>query len=367
VAEVVVPTAELVATWQEFGEEQLNVQLLLDRPLAQAVPLAAEALGDAVAGLDDDVISSGEVLVFPRGPVVNLGYCDEQEVLETWLTALAAVLGARGLAGRLEPFTWDDIPEWLVDEPGVVPTLALTVSPDPRYEAGGPPGWHGEPAATQGLLDVLVPWCLDGAEPGSVSLANGVLVQRCDPDALREVVGLALAGQAYADVNLTNGTSADRFRLFRASATGLVTVATGGGPGRAVVRLEELLRRLAPFVESGLLRPAVVGARWYEVVAPDVHVGGPALLPGRLPARELKRMRGLLAGQVADAYGVQLLTDAHLAHVRDLSGWDVEEIAPDRHLVRSREPEPWFAPGGPDDDVLERARDDFGDALLMRP
>ena len=67
---------------------------------------------------------------------------------------------------------------------------------------------------------------------------------------------------------------------------------------------------------------------------------------------------------VADAHGVQLLTDRHLARARDLSAWDITEIVPDRYLVKATDLEPWYADNAPDPQVVMKAREDFGDMIL---
>ncbi len=88
--------------------------------------------------------------------------------------------------------------------------------------------------------------------------------------------------------------------------------------------------------------------------------------------------RPLLSSFVPDAFGIQLLTDAHLARAHDLSGWDVTPLDGGRHLVVARDLERWFGhpgrPGGsgnkynnpiPDDpDLLAQARADFGSMIL---
>jgi hypothetical protein len=77
--------------------------------------------------------------------------------------------------------------------------------------------------------------------------------------------------------------------------------------------------------------------------------------------------------RVPDACVEQVLTGAHLDAARDLSRWQVEEVATERYVVTHPEPSSWFLPapdGRPgtrvDPDVLDRARDDFG-AMILGP
>ena len=86
--------------------------------------------------------------------------------------------------------------------------------------------------------------------------------------------------------------------------------------------------------------------------------------------------RHLWSSRVDDAHGIQLLTDQHLEHARDLSGWLVEKVADHRWLVTARDRQPWYgfttnrewhmAAGREDSapDFLVQARHDFGDMIL---
>ncbi|QBX54997.1 hypothetical protein EXE58_05695 [Nocardioides seonyuensis] len=98
-------------------------------------------------------------------------------------------------------------------------------------------------------------------------------------------------------------------------------------------------------------------------------------LPHGLSEPDLRERRSLLSSYVPDAFGVQVLTDAHLARANDLSDWSIEEIAPGRHLVSARELDPWLvAPsphpqaehmmGPPPAELVGKARSDFGDMIL---
>ncbi len=85
--------------------------------------------------------------------------------------------------------------------------------------------------------------------------------------------------------------------------------------------------------------------------------------------------RHLWSSFVPDAFGIQLLTSEHLRRANDLTDWTVEEVAPDRWIVRSRDLAAWFrVPGGsalrhgrfPDQQVRAKARQDFGEMILTR-
>ena len=72
----------------------------------------------------------------------------------------------------------------------------------------------------------------------------------------------------------------------------------------------------------------------------------------------------LLGEYVIDAHVAQVLTSAHLARAGTLDSYVLEEIAQDRFLAVARDPEPWLAERNPEPEVLQRARIEFGSALL---
>lgn len=93
-------------------------------------------------------------------------------------------------------------------------------------------------------------------------------------------------------------------------------------------------------------------------------------LPGgrrRLPYVEeylVRYDRHLNGRDVPDAYGLQLLTDAHLAIANDLSDWVIEPLREGKYLVLAQDLEPWYATIGPDAGTLAKARAGFGGMIL---
>jgi hypothetical protein len=67
---------------------------------------------------------------------------------------------------------------------------------------------------------------------------------------------------------------------------------------------------------------------------------------------------------VPDASGAQILTDAHLERANDLSGWNIGQLGPGRHLVEAPDLADWFENEEPTSDVVKAARADFGDMIL---
>ncbi|WP_052667454.1 hypothetical protein [Nitriliruptor alkaliphilus] len=124
-------------------------------------------------------------------------------------------------------------------------------------------------------------------------------------------------------------------------------------------RLSEVLVDHAPMLEYGLVRlglTPMVG--WHRLVD---H-----LLP-RLPHRRgsySRRVRHLEPSRVPDAYGIQLLSDQHLAGGPDLTGWEVGQVTEGMYLVTAPDLHAWFDHDQPDEGTLERARQNFAPLIL---
>jgi hypothetical protein len=365
--------AELVTDWEEEGAERIWVQVVTGRPLAEVLPVVSAVVREVAERFDPDVIGAGEVLVFPGGPVVVVEYCDEREILVSWASELAAALGDHGLNGSVRLFDAHSSPHWLDDTPVVVPTLAGSIPVDVEAiladvdRTTAAPFWYVPEPVTGAVLDILVPWCLALTGGDTVRFQHSLQHRDVDSRDVKELLRLALAQHSRGDAGVTCGRSIETFRLLRFDIHGQFTVATAdrtmGCAGQAA-ELARLLTRLAPHLENALIRLATPGRTWRQVVNPPVLPPRPPFAGGRLGASLLSDFRHLLGSRVFDAYGIQLLTDAHLAHARDLSGWHVETVAPGRHLVRARDLDAWYDGARPDLIVLEQARADFSDMIL---
>lgn len=119
--------------------------------------------------------------------------------------------------------------------------------------------------------------------------------------------------------------------------------------------LRAVLSWTPPRTDLGMLRHGLGGSSvWGRPTVPWPHVSDTALTYNQ----------PLLASFVPDVSGIQLLTDAHLARATDLSGWHVRSLGGGRHLVEHPNLETWYAAAAPPDDVLARARADFGGLIL---
>jgi hypothetical protein len=113
--------------------------------------------------------------------------------------------------------------------------------------------------------------------------------------------------------------------------------------------------------DVGLIKPAGIGANGWDLL--DFQWREHVHRTVRLPL-DYDRNRHLWDEYVIDAAGVQLLTGKHLGHAHDLGDWTVDEVAPDRYLVRAKHLDPWYAGMVADPATVARARADFGDMIL---
>lgn len=98
----------------------------------------------------------------------------------------------------------------------------------------------------------------------------------------------------------------------------------------------------------------------YAIWEPSVHAQPWPHVEGY----QVRDSRPLMKNFTPDAYGIQLLTDAHLERTHDLSAWSITEITPGRHLVEHPDLAAWYADPHPDPQLIEQARADFGEAIL---
>jgi hypothetical protein len=156
------------------------------------------------------------------------------------------------------------------------------------------------------------------------------------------------------------------FRRVSLTGWGEATLAirhSAGGRAAELAALRKALAAVAPVVEGALVRRSKVanGEVWFFVVN-----GYPPFPPYNEPGDPLARERHLLGARTLDAYGLQVLTDRHVARAKDLTGWDVRPLGAGRHLVQARDLDPWYATDRPDPAVLDQARADFGPLILTR-
>lgn len=243
-----------------------------------------------------------------------------------------------------------------------VPVDEDAVRADAERAAGATPGWYAPDDVTEAIVDAVVPWLAEGR--GALRIRQAGFVTGIEMSALPRLVPLALRRATL--ISLTRVAGPEDVRQVWFDQLGQVVLAEGHRDTTwrdDVASLAEPLVRAAPVLEQGLIRDARMPLpMWSQVV--NQYPPLPPYPGPRLRGTLMVESRHLAARYVHDAYGVQLVTGAHLAAVRDLSGWHAREVAPDRFLVEARDTAAWFAGEEPDPAVLAAARSDFGAAIL---
>jgi hypothetical protein len=360
----------LTRAWRKSGGRELwiRVKTVASPEHALAATRRAAAVANEAEFADDRDPSAGSagVAATPSGPVVYLGICDSPAALKAWTALFTDTLEADGISGTLEPTQPEPSP--LGDRPTIrFVTAALTVPIDleaaaaDRARTERTDGWYVPPKATAALVPPLAAWCLAAA--GDVFLEQEEMRFRLNPESVTDTVVAALG--TGTEINIVCASAPTPFRRVCFGHRGTVTLTLQHGDwSDDVAVLTEILVAMAAQIEQGLLRRAARSPiDWQAVVnytAPLIPYGG------GLRSTLIHRLRDLLDHRVSDAYGVQVLTDAHLAHATDLSAWEVTALDGGRHLVRARDLALWFAGDAPDEAVLQRARNDFG-AMVLSP
>lgn len=341
------------------------------RPSPELVEVVERAMEQAnIAELhrtdDDPEVGGSHVAVSADAVMVFIDFCDTRVGMRAWCEVFAE--GLAGLDGPVHvgPARSESLPGVESDLSSIAMALTLPLdqelidADDARYGAGAP-GWHVDPAHTDALLEVLLPWCLTHAH--TCYLRSGLFTVTIDPDSALPLIRAALPRTYPVTLATTDPDGA--VRQFALCPDGHVSVQRydAAVTGKAVTAdLEALLVACAPLVDYGMIRRGQLNRdEWVHLVnnrhplIPSQTSTGSLLLP----------LRPLEASHVPDVYAVQLLTDQHLAHGLDLTGWDVREVAPGRHLVSTPAAAAWLHdPLGPPTAMRDAARQQFAPALI---
>ena len=278
---------------------------------------------------------------------------------------LAAALSALGHAGSIS-VPWVD--PWFHRTSEVpFPTAYLAHRVDPPADAG-PINAHGVPEPRWGvpdpvserLLSQAVAWALvpgTGAHVGDVVRTP---VQGRDAAAvIRPLLDRRLSTLFLAS-SLLDGQAMRRSVSFSPfGQTWWMDLDRDADPMALAEHRQSQLVGHAPDLEFGAVHVTHPGNHESEATTTSVW----------------RRHPHLWSSYVPDAFGVQLLTGRHLARARDLSRWQVREVAEDRWLVTARGLAEWLRPTDPasvrsrtfpDPAVRARAVDDFGAMILTR-
>jgi len=393
---VVVITESVWETWREreaaFKKPAIALLLTADAPSETALSAVAEATSEvmqprlaiaAAAGPGEEEFRTGycSVARVPQG--VLLRVAEGPDDFEGLLRGIAQGLQARGIDGEFDLYEAEGILE--LPERVDLFECHLRVRGERVGRPKGGHDWKADPAALANAAEAGIAWCRGNDPHLPLSLVVSLLppfVLGAKDDVhgyLREAIeGTSMAGGGV--VHLTSAAP-DRFRTFAIAAwTGRVGLIEGGPAAkedwRASVRhLTKEMGASAPWTVYGFLKRgslrinAVLGASlpsdWLDIPHTNALV------------REREAFENQL---VPDAFGAQLLSVGHRAHIPDGPDWRVEPLASgqvlvvhvdptvwfDGSLVRfGGHPNPYYDPFPPAPQFLTRAREDF-DRLLYK-
>ncbi|MGO4804140.1 hypothetical protein AB4089_03330 [Arthrobacter sp. 2MCAF15] len=354
----------LERAWRKAEYEELWLQFRPrgSKDVFDAVEASVQAANQDVedAGWGDDVFTEG-VSDSDAGPVALMSRAGPEEGVRTWLDAFAQHLQALGKSGKVTAAPEAFFPDWLngeVELPGQLTAfvsyqtndLALLDADEQRR------AWHVPAELTAKIADAATAWGrFDGAD---VYLLRNIHQTRTkNPD-----VGPALA-DGVAKFSMA------RVAFLRSQPRRLIW-ASQGTLGRACYGVMDDTTswqgRLAQVVQAMVAFPGdtdLAFVRYSNALTIDWDSGGTPPLP-YVEEYQVRYNRHLNGQYIPDAHGLQLLTDAHLAHANDLSDWIIEPLGAGKHLVQAKDLEPWYATIDPDPATLAKARADFGGMLL---
>ncbi|QCB97336.1 hypothetical protein E5206_10700 [Arthrobacter sp. PAMC25564] len=352
--------------WRKAQYEELWLQFRPrgSKDVFDAVRAAVEVANQAVedAGWGAEVFTEG-VSDSDAGPAALMSRAGPEEGVRAWLDAFARHLQDLGMSGKITAAPKAFFPDWLSGEFELprqltafvsYQTLDLTLLDADEQERG----WHVPSALTSKIADTATAWGrFNGAD---VYLLRNIYQTRTkNPD-----VGPTLADGAarFGQARVAYLRSEPR-RLAWASLSTLGRTCYGVMDDTASWqdRLAQVLRAMVAFPGDTDLAfvqySNALTLGWSELAA-----GRPEL--PYVKEWQIRYNRHLDAQYIADAHGIQLLTDAHLAHANDLSDWIIEPLGAGKHLVQAKDLEPWYATIDPDPDTLAKARADFGGMVL---
>ena len=327
---------------------------------------AALVAANPSGGPDSDLILALPPAVTPHGPVVFISSCDTVEALETWLSVVADELTAAGWSGRLMPIRPVDTPYDVAGGQVDCVSLGLVLPVDhaawfaarSKQPRRMEEMWLVEEAATQTALEQAAAFWL--AIEGDYFFNNGGMQFRIDAgDAWSLLDGVR--GRLPQTKLTTAGRDGTAHRVvFNTGGHVIYELHPADGDWLAAAQqLTGLLRVHAAIAEYGLVRLSwIPGSLW-----DDLHHRPPRL--PHVTAGYPRVARDLESSYVPDAYGVQLLSEPHLARAGDLSRWQVTELNDGRYLVVAADLDAWFNHDQPAQQLLEQARHDF-DPMILR-
>ncbi|WP_307204465.1 hypothetical protein [Nocardioides zeae] len=376
------------ARWHD-DQESIHISVRPDGIDALPLEQRREALADLASTCSTALIAANDrhaVITDPPDPDYTLACgpaptprIDDVEVWLTdapsiehalaWIRTFATVLNAKGVRCTLSPSRWAGRSR---PEPNgqMIPSAALClkgwrIMDDTRRWGRYPnPGWVFDHELADRLLHSTLKWVVrDSPTPDTATV-----------DIVVDGVGMFMPPTEAAwhlRRNLTNAKlmwfeQDTRSRNVRFDSIGriLAQAYEAHQPWTmTLAAVRSLLIDLHRDLELGVVRLAP-----NQTGKPGWALSSYAPLPEHLPRTRTiySRWRHHDATKTFDAYGIQLLSDAHLAAAHDLTGWIITPLTGGMHLVEHPDPAAWFAHDEPDPHVLAQARHDFGPMIIDR-
>ena len=282
------------------------------------------------------------------------GLFSEAEVRE-WFADFARVLGVGPLDALVAPEVVDarvpNLDDWIKMPPAVTAFFRFTAEMDGRLRR------VPERVITQ-TADQLVAW---STLPNATTviergLTSFVVNNRAAATEMRR--SAALDPQHGVAQILTSQRQARIIRFTTRARASAQVVDPNRTPAETLADLLAPMRILATHLDYGWVRRAM------SALPDEQDLAFVLGRPTSVTEEAAMSHPHLLGVYVIDAHVAQVLTSAHLARAGTLDSYVLEEIAQDRFLAVARDPEPWLAERKPEPEVLQRARIEFGAALL---
>jgi len=330
------------------------------------VELVEEAVGAANAAVTPNTTFGGFTSATPKGiAVATLSNRSVEDAGVVWCSALAAELERRGIVGTIGTTgrswpTSDPIIHANVDRRFPATFVAYRVTDYPLRTLPLN-GWRVEAATAARLTRRLQDWVAASGDEVWVNLVYGAI-----PVPPSEAARFLDWSTAHSST-LKRLTSVDVGSTTSRSA---VLSDLGGLVTQHVDPEADWLTLLAAQIDLLLLDPLAADAALIKNSGCFPMTWSNLDIRGDSPHRTVRHPidyecnRHLWDQYVIDAAGVNLLTGKHLEHAHDLGDWEVEEVAPERYLVKAKDLGAWYAGMAADPATIAKARDDFGDMIL---
>lgn len=355
--QVQVSATSIVRVWRKATGSEFWIQLTTRHPDRTALARVIQAAEDP---LDDETFVLRISGAVPNGYVALIDGAGDEAQLLVWADDIARRLEYEGVRGRLTGVTNASTPNWIDFEPAE-PAAFITWSYGASTSMTDPTrtGWRLDPATTRTVAELATRFAAPGGD--RILLRQGIfefLVEdNGDLPALLTTALLADGIQAGL-IRTDDRAHTARFASFMTAAQTVLQIIDDTRHWTA--RVDELTEAIT--AHPDLIDHAVI-RRAYRTVSSWNTIDAFQRLPGSHRS-VFSWSQHLTTTHVIDANGIQVLTDAHLAGLRNLTNWHVRDLGHGRHLVTAKDLAAWYGGIAADPDTVERARTDFAGILL---